>query len=1711
MRALFIVLIAVLLLGARPLRADDFNPPGLATDAERYQADLHRHAPAGGTPAARRAAEDQAAAALARNDWTQVAEALETRIGLGQETPQQWLDLADALLHRAPPDARHAVAAAWNGYTGLPEGPKQLPALLLVAQALRALDRNADAVLALEHAQEAAPNDGGIKRLLTDARRAAGLMVRNVRTEADADPPRACIAFSVAPVRRADFNAQDWVRLDPPQPGAAVTREDNDICISGIASGAHVRIILRAGLPGEDGISLVKETVLGLTMPDRPPAIAFDTRLFVLPRGQAPAVALSTVNVSAVALTLYRLTERNIPALLREVKLGQPVPRWTAENVGNEAGNIVWQGKAEIPHWTGNKAVRTALPFPDALSTAGPGLYALLAVPGDGTPDYDAAAVQLILRTDLAPTVWRGADGLTVQVRSYADATVQAGVKLQLLARNNDILGDAVTDADGVARFPAPLLRGDGPLAPADLHAFAADGDFAAMDLNVAAFDLSDRGVQGAPDPGPLDAFVWLDRGIYRPGETVQVMALLRDNAGAPADIPAQVTVKRPNGQIFLQATPKRLAEASLHLPVTLSTGAAAGTWTVEVRADPDRPPIGKAEFRVDAFVPDRMAVDLGKLPEAVQPGATADIPVTATFLYGAPGAGLTGKGSYTLNTDPSPFVGYTAYHFGLVDESYAPQTQEADLPETDAQGHTTFALHIAEAPDTTRPLKADIAVEVDDPSGHGSKAAASLPVRGTAPLLGIRPAFKDDAVNAGGEAAFDIVALAPDGKPVALPAKLRLLRERPDWHIVMRDRLARYEVVYRDEPLETRDIAIAADAPFHFAKALDWGRYRIEVTQPGGLSASSYRFRSGWTDSDSPDVPDRVDVSADKRAVPVGETARIHIAPPFAGEATVLVLTDKVHAVRTLSVPEAGADVDIPVEAAWGPGAYVAVHLYRPGKPGEGKAAATRPSRAIGLTWIGVDPAARTLPLALEAAEKYPPRARALIPVTTAPGAWVTLAAVDEGILRLTRFASPDPAKHFLGRRQLGLDIRDDWGRLLAPAEGEATLLKQGGDESSFVLPDIPQRTVTLFTPPVQADANGHVSIPLDLPDFAGQIRLMLVGWQGNRIGSAAGTILVRDPLVAEALLPRFLAPGDDARITVLLHDLDLPKGEAAVTLTTEGPLSVTGPTRVAATLDPGQQALPGTILHGTGAGRGVLHMDITGPAGFHIQRDTAITVRPSRGRVTYVAGAEVAPGAEALVTPSSGPDRFIPGTWRMTASFGAPVRYDTAALVRSLTDYPYSCLEQSTSRGLPLALLPDGPTAGENRAARLQAAVQSVLDRQRYDGAFGLWSASGEAEPWLSAYAMDFLLRARKAGALVPEAAIKDGLKALGEDIDSGEDKPDVLAARAYHLYVLAEAGQGLPGAARVLAEHLDKLPTPLARAQIAAALALAHDRPRAEAAFNTALDAPARDWWWSDYGTALRDQAATLVLLKESGLLPARLAKLVAALPGANLSPDALSTQETAWLAGAAAALGRDGRAVHVALGGVEQPATAAGKVLSVSLTAPAAVRNLADKPVWASVSITGVPAEALPAARNQMRVSRRFFALDGSPLDLDHLRQNTVFVVVLEGRAEDSQEHHALAVQGLPAGWEIAARLNAGAATGLPWLGELTETEAQPAADDRFAAVVDLTGEKPSFRVAVRVRAVTPGEFELPGAELSDMYRPAVFARQNGGRIKVQGVE
>ena len=1680
--------------------AQSFDLPGLGRDAGAYQQEMQRRFPAGASPQQRLAAEQRAGQAEGRRDHAAAAAAWEERIGMGQPSGDHWLALAQAQLNRQPPNNQRALQAAWRAFQLAPYGEPEVAPLLVIAEALRRLDRPVQQIEALEAILERMDSPEHRERLEA-ARRAAGMLVRRVNTEPDAEPARACLAFTNPPARRTDWQPGDWIRADPPIPSLAVEREGDLLCVAGLPWGASTRLILRAGLPGEGRQNLRQDTPVAIAMPNREPTIAFDTRAFILPRGQEARIGVATVNVSAMTMRLVRVAERNLVPLRREWTPGEALESWSAESISEDMGRILWEGRAELQRVEPNRTARSILPLPDVLRSAGPGAYLLVLRQADARRGNGQTAALPFFVSDIGLTAWRGADGLAVQARSLQGATATAGMRLMLMARNNEILAEARTDADGLARFPIALMRGTGPLAPVAVHAETAD-DLAALSLEAASFDLSDRGATGRPHPGPVDAFLWLDRGIYRPGETVNAAALVRDPAGRPLDLPIRLRLRRPNGQVAQELVPPRQDGGAIYWPLRLSAGAPFGLWTLEALTDPDAPPVGRTTFRVDAFVPERLEVTAGPVSGPLVPGPQGlRVPVTARFLYGAPGSGLTGQAEMRLLTDPEPFPDWRGWRFGLAQEQFAPDLLTFEIPETNDQGATTLALDLPQAPDTTRPVRGEVTVSMSEPGGRETRTRFSVPIRARGTLVAVKPAFENDAIDAGGEAAFDIAAVSPEGRAVAGALRVRLVRERPNWRIVVRGSIARWETVWRDEPVDAQDIRVTAQQPQRFARSLPFGRYRLEVSDANGLGITSIRFRSGWAGAESAEIPDRVDVAADRRAYAPGETARIRITPPFAGRASVAVLTDRLVSLREVQVAEGGTEVEVPVDAAWGPGAYVAVTVFRPGETRQGQ-----PGRGLGLAWVGIDPAPRTLGVTIDTPQMVRPRQRVEVPVRVANASGpvlLTLAAVDEGILRLTNFANPDPAAHFLGRRMLGVDIRDDYGRLIAPAEGELALLRQGGDEDAgadAIQP--PQRLVSLFSGVVRAGADGTAMVPLDIPDFAGELRLMAVAWEGTRIGAGSRALTVRDQVVAEALLPRFLAPGDEARLSVLLHNIELPQGEIAAELTASGGLAIAGPTRLAATLATGARAQPFTTLRATEGGEGVLRLAVTGPNGFRVERESRITIRSSRPRVTEVAGAELPPGVEMPLNPPI--DRFVRNAWRATASFGAAVRYDVAGMSRAVEEFPLYCLEQSASRVLALSA---GTTeeGDADRAVRLQRAVESVLDRQRFDGSFSMWSASGEAHQWLTSYAVEALVRARTAGATVPEGALREALRFLDEAIeDTATNTPEERAAQAYRLYALALAGQPRLGAARRLMEELNELPTQLSRAQLAATFARGGDAQRAQLAFSSALTATGRRFWGFDYGSAARDALATATLLRESTLMPDRLNQAMQVLPGAEFTPIRASTQEQAWAVLAAQVLGQGTRAANVAVNGSALPAR---PVVATPLSAPGTARNLGSTPVWASVSINGIPRDPLPAAREGFRVTRRFFALNGQPLDLDQLTQNTSFVLLIELRAETNDRHEAMVIHGLPAGWEIASRLPAGDIAGMPWLGTLTEVDSQPALDDRYAAAVTLTPQRPFARLAVRLRAVTPGTFELPGGEAQDMYRPGIFARQNTARITV----
>ena len=485
------------------------------------------------------------------------------------------------------------------------------------------------------------------------------------------------------------------------------------------------------------------------------------------------------------------------------------------------------------------------------------------------------------------------------------------------------------------------------------------------------------------------------------------------------------------------------------------------------------------------------------------------------------------------------------------------------------------------------------------------------------------------------------------------------------------------------------------------------------------------------------------------------------------------------------------------------------------------------------------------------------------------------------------------------------------------------------------------------------------------------------------------------------------------------------------------------------------------------------------------------------------------------------------------MLLSFSPRPDLDVPGLLRALDRYPYGCLEQTTSRALPLlyvggvAEIWSGGKDGDAAPDRVNQAIAHILQMQRPDGGFALWNPSGDAEMWLSAYALDFMTRARAAGFTVPPRAYAAGLKWLEKRVKQMEwsDKPD-LAATAYALYDLAAAGVGEAAEVRYFADrNIDKLPTPIAAAQLAAALALHGEGDRARTYFGKALAKLGQRPDLRDYGSSLRDLAGLVTLAAETEQTlggverdwgSRTLAALVEDLAARQAEARYMSPQEQAWLILAAASLGGDSRGMKLAVNGGADEERVKPLYLHPDLGELAKGLSYANDgggAIWHTATVSGVPVTDPPARSDGLVISRGFYTLDGEPADLSAVEQNEVLVVVIEGEATDDLDHQALVVDLLPAGLEIEnARLDdARSARELSWLPKLSKTGHVEYRDDRFVAALDLKDDTRDYAVAYLVRAVTPGTYRLPASHVEDMYKPNFRAWTEPGEVRITPAE
>ena len=1526
-----------------------------------------------------------------------------------------------------------------------------------------------------------------------------------------------------------------------------------------VQANASYTVRIKGALAAVDGQTLGSDTNKDIFTGPLEPAVGFAAQGSVLPARETRGLPVVSVNVKEVDVEFLRVRDSEVAnffaAYQKNGKRGSwdldPQYGWYGRN-GKPVAQIAESVYANrfVLGGAENERSLNYLPIQNIQELEAPGLYfALLKRPGTFRDEVDTS---FYFVSDIGVHTRMYKDKMFVHAASLKTGDALGGVEIKVLDEGGNAVISGDTDASGNAMF-AYQLKAEHVLVA------KAGRNVSMVPFNQPALDLSDFAVAGRHEAW-FDVFAWSGRDLYRPGETVRLSALLRDNDGkAIKPQPLFATLKQPDGRLYAQERiePKDLGyfEWSRVIPVDAPTG----RWQVEFRLDPaSKEATQSMTLRIEEFLPERMKLDLSTPQDQLKPGEPLKLEVQGDYLYGAPAADNRFSARLTLSADVHPVESRKDYFFGdpLID--LPKEAKDVIDAKLDAKGHLSEEVSVLDEA-RQAPVAAVLSGSVYETGGRTVTRTLKRTVWPAEELVGIRPLFDvADGAGANGNASFELIRSNAAGDMLGgSNLKLTLVRELRDYHWVWdKDSGWHFNYNERFENAEAREVTIEAGKATRIDVPVEWGGYRVEVLDPATGLTMRFPFTAGWSWNDDnrggEARPDKVKLSLDKAGYKAGDTLKVTLTPPHSGPGVLIVESDHMLYTRNIEA-KAGATFEIPVTADWERhDVYLTALVFRGGSAAE----RITPARAVGEAFIPMDRSARKVEVQIEAAKLMKPETDLMVtvkvPALAGKKAQVTIAAVDVGILNITRFGVPDANDWFFAQRRLGVDAYDLYGRVIESFNGGTAKLRYGGDMALDALPQARRptarvQTVDLFAGPVSLDAQGNAKVKLAIPDFNGTLRVSALVFSDDQYGKSDGETIVRADLVAEISTPRVMAPGDKAMLSLDLQNFSGAERAFKVKVEADKPLALANGARTLTLADSAKATLDFSLdaLMGYGVGKIRVSAESTDKAGqpIRIQREFEMVVRaawPSVLRSTPQSLDTLAPinlGAGAL---NGLIDDSVNA--RLTLSSLPPLPFSAA--LADLLKYPYGCVEQTTSKGFA-ALLLDQKTAetlhveGLDEAARkqrIETAIGRIASMQIGSGHFSMWGGEGSVNTFITPYVVEFLLDAREEGFIVPDAMLQKALQRLSDDLLSGGhpyysyENADHLrfADQVWSAYVLARVNRAPLGTLRALFDNeRSKSITALPLVHLGIALKLMGDAPRAEKAVDEAFAMKVkRPSWLGDYGSDLRDTALMVSLAQRFGMgkpeFGARVFELARALKVEQREAEQaqsrwggsgriyLSTQEQVAIGRLGKNLIKDGDAVVSGTLDIGDKASTLSpdRLWSRSFTANelrAGVRLVpsGNPPLYLSTDIVGIPDSAPPVEDGQVFIQRTFYTLDGKPWVVAPLKEGDALIVGLKIEARVAMPD-ALLVDLLPGGLEIE---NFNLTDARQWadvvVGGITLSDRSSAADvqheefrdDRYVAALKLE-QGQEAHVFYLVRAVSPGSYRVPPPLVEDMYRPEI---------------
>ena len=1504
-------------------------------------------------------------------------------------------------------------------------------------------------------------------------------------------------------------------------------------------------VTLKAGLSAADGTRLGKDDTRKVHTGELDPAVGFASQGSVLPARESRGLPVVSINVPEVDVEFLRVSEKQLPKFFAEYQRGGRRGSW---DLDSEYGDSTPLGKLAEPVYLNrfvlggkpNERVLTYLPIQDIRELQDPGLYfAVMKRTGKFAGEFETAFFTV---SDIGLHTRAYKDKLFVHTASLQDGSATGSVELKVLDARGEAVLTGKTDGNGNALLNYTLDAG---------HVLVATRgkDVSMLPFNQPALDLSEFAVAGR-EQAWFDVFAWSGRDLYRPGETVRISALLRDNDGRPVPAPKQgggqpvfLRLKQPDGKVFRETRLQPGTQGYFSFEQAIPTEAPTGRWQVEFRTDPaSKEAVQGMTLRVEEFLPERMKLDLDAAQPVLKPGEALKLKATAAYLYGAPASGNRFTAKLAVAIEQHPLDQLPGYFFG--DPTMELPKDAKDIIDTTLPENGVLQEDIALPAEAKprSPIAAIVSGSVYETGGRTVNRTLKRVLWPANALVGIRPLFDDkDGADANANAGFEVVRVDAGGKPQpGKGLKATLVRELRDYHWNYdEDGGWDYDFTRRFENKDTRTLDVGAGAS-KIDFPVEWGEYRLDVFDPATGLTTRYPFRAGWSWDDQnrglDARPDKVKLALDRTGYKAGDTLKVTVTPPHAGKGLLMVESDRMLYVQAIDA-KPGSTFSIPVTKDWERhDVYVTALVFRGGSA----PSKITPARAVGVVHVPMDRRDRRVAVGLSVPKQMRPEQN--LPVTVSVPelagqlAHVTVSAVDVGILNITRFPVPDANAQFFAQRRFGVDAYDIYGRVIESFEGGSAKIRFGGDMALSALPQAKRptsrvQTVDLFSGPVKLDGKGNARVALKVPDFNGTLRVSALVYSDTRYGNRDRETVVRAPIVAEASLPRVLAPGDRSTVTLDVQNFTGKAGVFKVTVNGEGPLDIGEGSRTTDLAVDAKRTLTFPVTADEGYTTAKVRVRVEGN-GFKVDRRYDVPVRAGWPAVLR-SRTQVLDSLTPVEMGAGFADGLMPGsvTARMTVSALPPIPF--ASALKGALEYPYGCAEQTTSKGYAALELDDATAKmlgidgldAKKRRERMEGAFGRLASMQVSNGHFSMWGDDDYVNPGLTPYIAEFLLDAREGGFAVPDAVLQKALTRLNEDLLAGGaqfygyDRRDHLkfANQAYAGYVLARVNRAPLGTLRALYDNeRGKSLTGLPLVHLGIALSLQGDKTRgAKAIADGFAKTGDRPEYLGDYGTKLRDDALMIALVHERKLAKPEFDRRAISL-GRELDARRnsgwlwLSTQEQVALARLGKALMVDQKKLvsgQWSIGG-DAEAVAPVRLFGRSVDHAALARGLrfvpeGSPPLYASLDVAGIPRSAPAPDNRQIGIERRYYTTDGKEWKGGTLKEGEALIVRV-GITANVAMPDALFTDLLPAGLEIE-NFNLGDAKqwaevvvdgiAISDRGSAADVKHEEFRDDRYVAALKLD-RGDTAKVFYLVRAVTPGTYTVPPSLVEDMYRPDI---------------